>query len=45
MKKNLLQALLFTVVAGLASTNSANASNDSIKIIANQNSTCSSHRS
>ena len=36
MKKNLLQALLFTVVAGLASTNSANASNDSIKIIANQ---------
>ena len=36
MKKNLLQALLFTVVAGLASTISANASNDSIKIIANQ---------
>ena len=36
MKKNLLQALLFTVVTGLASTISANASNDSIRTIAKQ---------
>ena len=36
MKKNLLQALLFTVVTGLASTISANASNDSIRTITKQ---------
>ena len=36
MKKNLLQALLFTVVTGLASTISANASNNFIKTIAKQ---------
>ncbi|KGF55015.1 hypothetical protein [Prevotella melaninogenica] len=36
MKKNLLQALFFTVVTGLASTISANASNDSIRTITKQ---------
>ena len=36
MKKTLLQALLFSVVTGLAGTISANASNDSIKTIAKQ---------
>ena len=36
MKKNLLQALLFSVVTGLASTISANASNDSIKTVVKQ---------
>lgn len=36
MKKNLLQALLFTVVTGLVSTTSANASNDSIRTITKQ---------
>ena len=34
MRRYLLQALLFSVVTGLASTISANASNDSIKTIA-----------
>lgn len=36
MKKNLLQALLFTVVTGLASTIPAKASNDSIRTITKQ---------
>ena len=36
MKKNLLQALLFSVVTSLASTISANASNDSIKTVVKQ---------
>ena len=38
MKKNLLQTLLFSVITGLVSTISANASNDSIKTIAKQKS-------